>query len=90
MLAGFGYSFVVSMVILYGLKALRMIRRRTLSAGFDAIQKPGRWKLEATPQYEWRKETTRAPSVAPDEGAAAVAAAHPRVELNLAPANGLN
>jgi len=31
-----------------------MILRRTRSAGFEKLQKSGRWKLEATPQNEWR------------------------------------
>ena len=59
-LAGIGYTFIMTWVILYGLKVLRMIFRRTLAwgtgAGFEKLQKPERWKQEATPQYQWRKE----------------------------------
>lgn len=85
-LAGSGYTLVMSLLILYGLKALRMVLRGTRSAGFDAIQKSGRWKLEAIPLHEWRKETKKATSVALDEEASAGTAA--QLDVESTPATG--
>lgn len=78
MLAGFGFTFAMNIIILYGLKLLHMILRRTRSAGFEKLQKSGRWKLEATPQNEWRMETVEARPVPPG-GEAIVAEHHPAV-----------
>lgn len=63
-LAGFSYTFVMTLVILYGLKLMRFTIRRKWDAGFE-VQKPGRWKLEAVPQHEWRGEVVR-PTQAPE------------------------
>jgi len=77
-LAGFWFTFAMTIIILYGLKLLHMILRRTRSAGFEKLQKAGRWKLEATPQNEWRRETVEARPV-PRAGEAVVAEQHPAV-----------
>ena len=52
-LAGFAYTFCMTMVILYGLKALRSLLRRKWSAGFEKPLKSGRPRLEAVPLHEW-------------------------------------
>jgi hypothetical protein len=52
-LAGFTYTFCMTMLILYGLKVVRFIFRRKWSAGFKKPLKAGRMRLQATPQHEW-------------------------------------
>jgi len=56
LLAGFGYTFVMTILILYGLKAMRSIIRGKWDAGFDVVQKEGRFELEALPQHDWRRK----------------------------------
>jgi len=68
-LAGFSYTLCMTTVILYGLKVVRFILRGKWSAGFKVLQKPGRWKLEAMPQTEWRREAER-PPMAPNAATA--------------------
>jgi Amt family ammonium transporter len=51
--AGFGYTFCMTMLILYGLKAVRSLLRGKWSSGFEKPLKSGRMRLEAVPIHEW-------------------------------------
>jgi len=51
----------MTLVILYGLMVVRFFIRWKWDAGFEVLQKPGRWKLEAVSQHEWRREVERPP-----------------------------
>ena len=54
---GFFYTFLVTLVILYGLTIIRFAFCRTWSTGFKEAQEdqgPRRWKLEAIPQHTWK------------------------------------
>ncbi|OIW34179.1 Rh-like protein/ammonium transporter [Coniochaeta ligniaria NRRL 30616] len=52
-LAGFAYTFCMTLLILYGLKAVRSLLRGRWSSGFEKPLKSGRMRLEAVPLHEW-------------------------------------
>jgi Amt family ammonium transporter len=74
-LAGFSYTFCMTLVILYCLKAVRAMARGKWSAGFKKPAKSGGMRLVAAPQHEWLNLTpkrlsgrrTPVPPVAPPQ-----------------------
>lgn len=52
---GLFYTFVTTLLILYGLKAVRSIFKRSWAPVFKKAETERRWNLEATPQHVWRE-----------------------------------